>query len=347
MNFLFQSTRSTDTLTKGSDYKKMVNNGSIDSMEKSTFNSSIEDNQSYDVFEAHNLNPSGYSTYSASTVNNPVHEYTNPLPKPTQNYPAKPQNQYSTPGSFGLAYKNEGFRDNSTFTSKNNSAFQSRAESVQDGAAANEETPIIHSSLDAQDDTYTTSDYYNTDTLPLHSAMGKSDSTLDLKRDLDDDGAKYDVPYGYEPQKMNFLQELKSKMPHNEDSILDQTSYMDLPTPPDPPRGEQRNYRQNGGQTSYQNGAQTSYPNYNPTFNPDYNTVGLSNGSPYLDRPQSSVLETNLDSMTPVKSMPKSRSKSEALLETNFDCDEPEEQGFGLPLTESSRSKSQPLETAM
>ena len=39
----------------------MLNGGSIDSMDKSQLNSSMEDNQSYDVYEAHNLR------YSPST----------------------------------------------------------------------------------------------------------------------------------------------------------------------------------------------------------------------------------------------------------------------------------------
>lgn len=46
------------------------------------------------------------------------------------------------------------------------------------------------------------------------------------------------------------------------------------------------------------------------------------------------------------RGMSKSRSKSEALLETNFDIDENEENGNN-PITEASRSKSQPLETSM
>lgn len=314
----------------------MMTNGSIDSMEKSTFNSSIDDTQSYDIFEAHNPNPN----YSYST-----HEYTNPIPK-QPSYPTKPQNQYSTPGSFGLSYKNEGYRDNSTFTSRNNSAFQSRAESIHDTTITNEETPIIHSSLEAQDDPYTPSEYYNTDTLPMNSTFNKSDSTLDLKREVDENNTKYENGYGYQPQtqphSMNFLIELKSRMPNTQKEELNQTSYMDLPSPPDPPKGE---YNQNGL-------PQPSHYMYTP----DYNTVALSSEGPYTEtptypeRPQSAnILETNLDNVTPTRPMPKSRSKSEALLETNFDYVEAEDNNevFTSPLTTASRSKSQPLETAM
>lgn len=43
------------SLSRSSDYKKM--NGSLDSMDKSQFNSSLEeDAQSYDIYEAHNPN---------------------------------------------------------------------------------------------------------------------------------------------------------------------------------------------------------------------------------------------------------------------------------------------------
>lgn len=59
----FQNNVSTPTLNKSSDYKKMA--GSIDSMDKSQLNSSLEEEtQSYDIYEAHNpsaseaINPS-------------------------------------------------------------------------------------------------------------------------------------------------------------------------------------------------------------------------------------------------------------------------------------------------
>lgn len=50
----FQNSVSTPTLNKSSsDYKKMA--GSIDSMDKSQLNSSLEEEtQSYDIYEAHN-----------------------------------------------------------------------------------------------------------------------------------------------------------------------------------------------------------------------------------------------------------------------------------------------------
>ncbi|XP_017774038.1 PREDICTED: protein bark beetle isoform X2 [Nicrophorus vespilloides] len=211
------STRSTDTLTKNSDYRKMVSNGSIDSMEKSTYNSSIEDTQSYDMYEPQNPNPN--SSFSCNTTI----EYHKP--------------QYAQP-NFNLAYKNEGFKDNSTFASN------SRAASVQE-TTISDDTPIVHSE---SAETYPANDYYHTDTLPLNRPNENN----------------------YTP---NFLDELKSKMP------VQETSFEQFPEP--------------------------------------------TRSKPVIDR-----------------------SKSEALLETNFDYD-PEEPVLNQPIREFSRSKSQPLETAM
>lgn len=91
-----------------SDDYKMMKSGSLDSMDKSQYNSSVEDAQSYDIYEAHN--------------------------------PGFPQ-------SFELSYQNRGFRDNSTFASRENNT-----------------------------------DYYNDNTLPLTPS---TDSILDMKRGLD------------------------------------------------------------------------------------------------------------------------------------------------------------------
>nr|CAD7425800.1 unnamed protein product [Timema monikensis] len=91
------SQRSSPSLTtKASDYKKM--NGSIDSMDKSQFNSSVEDNRSYDIYEAHNPNASSATTFTYATDFPPSEDTANP--------------------DFRLAYKNAGFRDTSTLASR-------------------------------------------------------------------------------------------------------------------------------------------------------------------------------------------------------------------------------------
>lgn len=266
INCFLQSTRSTDTLTKNSDYKKMVSNGSIDSMEKS-YNSSIEDNQSYDVYEANNPTPSGF------TYNTTMQSMKRP---PFDNHYAQP---------FNLAYKNEGFKDNSTFAS--NSNYQSRAESHEN--TISDETPIIHPEA-TQNLSYPPSEYYTTDTLPLSA---KSSTNW------------MDAPVaGIHPNGHgSFLKELKQRIP---------TKGV-LPAPPPVPRLVQT---------------------------PD--GFGYYNRQMSLPGDEQDVLETNFDEPNP---KPKIRSKSEALLETNFDVVEP--MPIGLPISEASRSKSQPLETAM
>ncbi|XP_063975505.1 protein bark beetle isoform X2 [Diachasmimorpha longicaudata] len=245
--------KSTDTLTSRSlDYKKMMNDGSIDSMDKPQLHSSMEDNQSYDVYEAHN------PQYSPSTSDF----------KGTQKY-AVP---HAASPVFDLAYRNDGFRNHSTFTSRNNSNWPS---------VANSEIAPDDSPTDPIDEST-----YNASTLPLNASLAITDSIIELKRDIQ--AAPYspvEDPYdgapatpGSEPVPEYFI-------------------------PPLPPQ-----------------------PYY------------------YEERPRSgTLLETNLDTgeEKPL------RSKSEALLETNFDVFLPNEPTEMMHLSADSRSKSQPLETAM
>lgn len=270
----------------------MITNGSIDSMEKS-YSSSLDDNQSYDVYESRNPNPSSFSY-------NPTIEY--------HKSPARYENQYAKPTTLDLAFKNEGFRDNSTFAT--NSNYQSRAESVQDDST--EESPIMNT--ESEGVSYPPSEYFNTDTLPLRS--DKSDSTLDLKRGIEESNQDYEPAYTRERPNYNLVnQELKSR----------------LQKPPTPPRKYSPTY---------------SEQLENLNYTPDYNTVGLAHSHSYEDRPKSAdVLETDFDEPVP---KPKTRSKSEVLLETNFDYTPPGgSPSFGHPITDASRSRSQPLETAM
>ncbi|KAF2901827.1 hypothetical protein ILUMI_04359, partial [Ignelater luminosus] len=307
------STRSTDTLTKNSDYKKMESNGSIDSMEKSTYNSSIEDNQSYDIYEAHNPNPSAFA-YS------PTIEY--------HKSPARYGTNLPSSDSYNLAFKNEGFRDNSTFASANNSNFPSRADSVQENSIT-DETPIMNPENAKPSISSPPYDYYNSDTLPLGAKVdhtGKSNSTLDSNGYKEYGGA-----YAGNKPDMDFLKELKTKMPYTNGHVG-----KELPPPPAPPRPKD--------EATYAEKLQ------NLNFSPDYNTVGLEAPPAYYvqDRPTSAnILETSFDEP---EQRPKTvRSKSEAVLETNFDYVEADdnEPYMNQPMTQSSRSRSQPLETAM
>lgn len=135
----------------------MLNGGSIDSMDKSQLNSSMEDNQSYDVYEAHN------PRYSPSTSD---------FKGAVQKYGTS---QSGDNPVFDLTYRNEGFRNHSTFTSRttNDWPIESATETTTD------ETPVIDGS------THDSSYLHNTSTLPLNSSLALTDSISELKRDIE------------------------------------------------------------------------------------------------------------------------------------------------------------------
>lgn len=172
---MFQSKHSTDTLnSKSLDYKRMLNGGSLDSMDKSQLNSSIEDNQSYDVYEAHNPR---YSP-STSDFKNTAHKYG---PAQTVDNPV-----------FDLAYRNEGFRNHSTFTTGNTAA----------AAASNwPSQPNVQSTLTDESPTVdhgnneSSSYLNNTSTLPLQSSLALTDSMSELKRNIEASAAYDSVEY--------------------------------------------------------------------------------------------------------------------------------------------------------
>lgn len=198
MFFLSQSTRSTDTLTKGSDYRKMLaSTTSMESMEKSQFNSSLDDNQSFDIYEAHNPNTNVMPLTHTTFVKKPI--------TPEYSVPQNNARQYGN-----LAFRNEGYRDNS--------GTASGAPSIN--TVATEEIPILHQHEGIRPpDEYTLSphndsQYYTSDTLPLRDNSDDGD----LKRQLERAGkiyGPYGAPagaYGAQP-KLSFLMELRSKMP--------------------------------------------------------------------------------------------------------------------------------------
>lgn len=162
-------------------------------MEKSQFNSSIEDNQSFDIYEAHN--PNNIIQLKHSTFNR----------KPASPEYSVPQNNNRP---FDIAYKNEGYRENSE---------ASAAPSMN--TIATEELPIIHhpGGLQPQDDDTISprsdTQYFTSDTLPLRD---KSDDPLFMKRELEKEGKIYG-PYGAPNHggqpKLSFLMELRSKLP--------------------------------------------------------------------------------------------------------------------------------------
>lgn len=166
---------------------------SMESMEKSQFNSSIEDTQSFDIYEAHNPNaniiPLKHSTF---------------IKKPVSPEYSVPQNN-----KLNLSFRNEGYRDIS-------SGPGSEAPSIS--TVMTEEIPILHHPGGVRshdDDTLSPisdSQYFNSDTLPLRN-LDRSDEALAFKRELENEGKEYGSSnYGGQP-KLSFLMELRSRMP--------------------------------------------------------------------------------------------------------------------------------------
>lgn len=308
-------TRSTDTLTKSSatDYKKMMSDGSIESMDidKSILSTEL----SYDMYGRQN------SKMTENDDRNILQEKLDHFTEEKNKNPSKVYGlpEYKSTQGFELSYRNEGFKDNST-----------RANSVD--TILNEENPIIED---------TESDYYgNSSTLPLRSRGN-----------------------------LSFLSDTKHPLPIYDPSLsqLSQKHSSFLPTPPPVPRHEQ----------AYANTSSFNRNIDNLNFSPKENNyhipeirkpepqnipLDLKRPDSYYTavrsskQPQSIAKPAPLNPPVPSHLRPKaiyqselentnkkySRSKSEALLETNFD----DEQIFQpKPLSEDNRSHSQPLET--
>lgn len=317
-------TRSTDTLTKSiittPDYKKK---GSIDSMDKSV----ISSNASLGGYDNQNLQryvtqKSKYSpTDSDSTTTKKVPAYDQKL----TNAPS-----YDPYGQgFELSYRNEGFRDNSVFPTRNNSL----------GTNINDDTPIVHHT-DMDD---TVSDYY-----------GKS-STLPMNPRNNDN--------------LSFLSELKQQLPEYEQLNSAHSSFLQSPSHEQP------------SPTSFQSFAQDKKSNSSSASQSPKNDKELpkSDAKKVNDYAQPNIRMIDHDTRRPTSyytamqnardsknishisspRRPKAvyqssagydkpiinlRSKSEALLEANFD-----ETAATLDphMKSDNKSYSQPMETAM
>lgn len=171
-----QSQRSSPTLTKGSDYKKMMN-GSFDSMDKSQFNSSVEDNHSYDIYEAHNPNAAArnFNGFSSTIPTKSTSEALNP--------------------SFDLAYRNEGFKDTSTFSSSRDNW-----------------QPSTNVSEYNDDDQTPGNDYiHNSSTLPLDTSLAMTDFTFNVKQ-----GSDYSSQAPYQHQDSSYSEPPEPPLPFDD-----------------------------------------------------------------------------------------------------------------------------------
>lgn len=328
-------TRSTDTLTKSiitaQDYKKMMSKGSIDSMDKSV----ISSNTSLGGYEPHHIQQKSpvhsKSKYSPTNSDSSTGKKASTYDPKVTNTP-----QYDSYGQEGydLSYRNEGFRDNSSINTRNNSY----------GTNLNEETPIVHHN-DIDD---TMSDYYGrTSTLPMTPIRNNDNLAFlsELKSQLPEyeqlnsghssflasaSNPAYDQSpssfYSFSPEKSSPAKASKTSSASKPDvkpEVKKKTDYAQ----PTIRMVEHDNRRPDSYFTAMQNSR-------------DSRNISRISGPPSNKRPKA-VYQSSTVYDRPVLNL---RSKSEALLESNFDeqPNVPDSQ-----LNSDSRSYSQPMETAM
>lgn len=130
-----QNMSSNGTLAKAQDYKQMVANGSIDSMDKSVLSSEAGS------FEGYEQKPN-YNEYVNQNALRPAqqgqqgHKVATISKASGHRARAAAAAAALEPDAFELSYRNEGFRDNSTYGGG------TRANSISTSVA--EDTPIIH-----------------------------------------------------------------------------------------------------------------------------------------------------------------------------------------------------------
>lgn len=326
--FVQSMTRSTDTLTKSiittPDFKKM-SKGSIDSMDKST----ISSNPSLGGYDPQNMQQryvtqkSKYSpTNSDSTTTKKPSTYEQKLTN-APSYDPYGQN-------FELSYRNEGFRDNSLFNTRNNSY----------GTNINDDTPIVHHT-DMDD---TVSDYYGkSNTLPINQRNNEN---------------------------LSFLSELKSQLPEYEQLNSAHSSF--LPSSNDPSPSSFQSFTQDKKSTSSSASPspkssdkelppKATAKKVNDYAQPNIRLIEHDTRRPnsYYTAMQNSRDSKNISNNPSPGKRPKAvyhasngydkpiinlRSKSEALLESNF---EDTAATLGPQMKSDNKSYSQPMETAM
>lgn len=359
----------------------MVSNGSIDSMDKSALGSV----NSYDIYDTQNSQTGGggavsgglsrmdtitpattpgyndllsskYNEYAANKNGGPQKKLVTPQHSTEPKMYGLPE--YNAQG-YELAYRNEGFRDTSTYGGG------TRTNSVSN--YLNEETPIIHQ-IDAMGAAEETgSDYYgNSSTLPLRAKGDNSSFLSELKHKLPEyeklpahkpastflpaappDPVRHNID-GYSasvtPSNKGYTIQINSptKNEYQQPEIRrpPPSSSFGRPTPPPPPVPVQDVRRPQSYYTAMRSARESKQPSPPPIPPPLSPIIN----SPATNRPKAVYEASDDDRHLPRSGSGKyARSKSEALLETNFD----EDTSPPNPLTSDSRSYSQPLETAM
>lgn len=320
-------TRSTDTLTKSiittpENFKKM-SKGSIDSIDKSVIssNASLAGYDPQNMQQRYVTQKSKYSpTNSDSTT-----------PKKSSTYEQKLTNapSYDPYGqAFELSFRNEGFRDNSVYNTRNNSY----------GTNINDDTPIVHHT-DMDD---TVSDYYGkTSTLPMHPRTNDN---------------------------LSFLSDLKHQLPEYEQLNSAHSSFLASPSHEQPPNSFQsftQDKKSNGSNASHspknEKEQKSDAKKLNDYAQPHIRLIDHDSRRPnsYFTAMQNSRDSKNISHISSPSKRPKAvyqssagydkpvinlRSKSEALLEANFD---ETAATLGPQMKSDNKSYSQPMETAM
>lgn len=320
-------TRSTDTLTKSiittPDYKKMMSKGSIDSMDKSVISSnpSLSGYDNQNMQQRYVTQKSKYSpTNSGSTTTKIGSTYDQKL----TNAPSyDPYGQ-----AFELSYRNEGFRDNSVFNTRNNSY----------GTNLNDDSPIVHHT-DVDD---TVSDYYGkSSTLPLQprnndnlSFLSELKQQLPEYQQLNSGHSSFLASNDPSPSSFqSFSQDKKSSASNSSDLPKnEQTQKLTGKKPNDYAQPSIRMIDHDASRrpSSYYTAMQNARDSKNiaaQTMSPNRRPKAVYHAATVYDKPIINL-----------------RSKSEALLEANFD-----ETAATLDpkMKSDNKSYSQPMETAM
>lgn len=317
-------TRSTDTLTKSiitttPDYKKMTSKGSIDSMDKSVISSNPSLGGGYD-----NQMQQRYVTQKSQKYS-PTNSDSTTMTKKGSAYDQKLSNapSYDPYGQdFELSFRNEGFRDNSTFNTRNNSY----------GTNINDDTPIVHHT-DMDD---SVSDYYGkSSTLPIHAQ--RNNDNLSFLSELKNQLPEYEqlnsahssfLAHEQAPSSLqSFSQEKKSSASHSPKSDKPDTKSK-------PSEYAQPTIRL----IDHDNRRPTSYYTAMQNARDSKNIQQISSPS---RRPKAVYQSAATVYDKPVINF---RSKSEALLEANFDESAAK---IDPHMKSDNKSYSQPMETAM
>lgn len=332
-------TRSNDTLTKSivttPDYKKMTSKGSIDSMDKSV----ISTDTSLGGYDSQTISqkPSGVG-YTHKNKFDSIES--SPVKRSPQYAPKLPQSPHFDPEpyAFELAYRNEGFRDNSTLPTRNNSI----------GTTLNDDSPIVHHT-DFDD---SGSEYYGkSSTLPIRTQDNLSFLT-ELKQHLPPEYEQLNSGHS------SFMPSTSSSNPGDEQSPGSSSSRRTARSSPEQ-KSSLPSKERDSSQTEKRKVNDYAQPlrltsTHDPRRPDSYYTAmrdarDSRSAAQLLHSPVASGRPKTLYQSAGTYDRPVNlRSKSEALLESNFD-EIPEDTVLGKQpqLTSDSRSYSQPMETAM